>query len=258
MNEDQNDVFGSAPQTPPPTPAPLDSPVPPMSNTQDTAFPTTPLDQPVPPTSAPQFAAFPATPLDSPVPPMQVSQPITATNQPAKGLAIAGIVLAFFPLQLIGLILSIIAKKKATKPSSANTMSTIGIILNSVFLLFFTAGIIFIFAIIGLASTQMKANEAEAKTSAEGVTKLVTDYVDANRVLPTTTSDLNLATGTRLVSLTGQPNKPSDVEYAICNDGSVIRFGYWGYKSQTPVYSYGAPKGTAVPTSADNCLAVTQ
>lgn len=72
-------------------------------------------------------------------PPQQVSAPITQTlpqaessANPGKGLAIAGIVLAFLPLQLIGLILSIIAVIKARAGSSAKIMAIVGIVLNIV------------------------------------------------------------------------------------------------------------------------------
>ena len=95
MNEDQNNPSGS---TPPPAPVAADVP-----------FPAAPPVSFVPP-AAPISSVPPAPPFQ-PAPSAQ-SAP---ASQPGKGLAIAGIVLAFCMLQLIGLILSIVAKHKALK-----------------------------------------------------------------------------------------------------------------------------------------------
>lgn len=232
MNPDQNDAFGTNPSTVPVAEVPF------------TVEPPAPPVLPVPPAPAPAPQS---------IPPVQY-QP---ASQPGKALAIAGIVLAFFPLQLIGLILSIIAKKKALKPSSANTMATIGIILNLVFGLLITAFFVLSIVLVAMAGVQAKAKDAEAKASAQSVVTLVTDYTNAQHALPTSSSELQLAAGTQLVTLTAQPASPSDVEYAICNSGALARFGYWSYSTDVVVYTYMSPAGPVDGSSSDTCVAVT-
>lgn len=81
-----------------------------------------PTDQPNPQSTSPSVS-----PETAPAGPAA-----QAGDNPGQVLAIIGLVLAFLPLQLVGLILSIIAKIKARKGTSANTISLIGIILNAV------------------------------------------------------------------------------------------------------------------------------
>jgi len=238
MNEDQNNPSGS---TPPPAPVAADVP-----------FPAAPPVSFVPP-AAPISSVPPAPPFQ----PEPLAQSAPA-SQPGKGLAIAGIVLAFCMLQLIGLILSIVAKHKALKPSSANTLATIGIILNAVFGFFIVGGIILSIVIVATAGVQAKAKDAEAKASAQSVVTLVSDYTVAQRALPTSSSELQLAAGTKLVDLSTQPASPSDVEYAICNSGTIARFGYWSYSTGGVVYTYASlTGGPADGSSSDTCEAVT-
>lgn len=59
----------------------------------------------------------------------QTTQPLASPEDPGKGLAIAGIILAFF-FSGLGLILSIIARSKSSKAGVKNTLATVGIWLN--------------------------------------------------------------------------------------------------------------------------------
>ena len=202
---------------------------------------------------APPISSDPPT---TPFQPAPLAQSTTAN--PGKGLAIAGIVLAFSMLQLIGLILSIVAKHKALKPSTANTLATIGIILNAFFGFFIVGGIIFSIVIVAIAGVQAKAKDTEARTSAQSVVTLVSDYTVAQRALPTSSSELQLAAGIKLVDLSTKPASPNDVEYAICNNGTMARFGYWSYTTRGVVYTYASlTGGPSHGSPSDTCVAVT-
>ena len=91
-----------------------------------------------------QSSESPSVPPASPQPEKSESAPTTPAtveptiaaqpvSNPGFGLAVVGLVLAFLPLQLIGLILSIVAKTKARSGTSANTLSIVGIVLNALF-----------------------------------------------------------------------------------------------------------------------------
>lgn len=229
MNPDQNNPFG----------------------TNSATEPETPL-QPI----TPQPTQTPI-PESQPVLTPQLTQPVPQAEQPSKALVIVSLVFAFLPLQLVGLILAIIAKKKVSKPSSVNTMATVSIVLNSVFGIFsiiVAAGIIMAI----YAGIQQAANTNQAKLATENVYTFVADYTNTHHSFPLASSDVKLATGTQLVALTAQPASPTDVEYAVCNNGLNARFGYWSYVTKTVTYVYLTSTGTTDASSNDNCIPVTQ
>lgn len=102
---------------------------------------------------------------DIPQPPM-APQTTNAQNDPGQGLAIAGLILAFF-FPLVGLILSIIAKKKSAAVGIKNTLAKVGVILNAVFLalgLLFTIGMIALIALTASSNIQEKAQQMQQQS----------------------------------------------------------------------------------------------
>lgn len=122
--------------TVPPTP-PASTPEPYQPAPVSTERPIAPTFESPASTSTPES---PSTPLsvDSAERPM-FAAPVTNSasaptgEDPGKGLAIAGIVLAFF-FNILGLILSIVARKKSKAAGYDGSLAKIGIILNSIFL----------------------------------------------------------------------------------------------------------------------------
>lgn len=78
--------------------------------------------------------AEPSAPGPAPIP--------TQASDPGKALAIVGIVLGFLFMSLIGLILSIIGRKKSTKAGYSGTAGLLGIIINSILLVLQTLTIL--------------------------------------------------------------------------------------------------------------------
>lgn len=89
-------------------------------------------------------------------------------SDPGMVLAIIGIVLAFF-LSLVGIVLSIIARKRSLRAGFSGTLGTIGIILNTVFLALTTLviGFIIIVAMVFFQGVQERADAARARSEAQ-------------------------------------------------------------------------------------------
>ncbi len=117
--------------------------------------PETPTPQvpPVPTPTPPEVPPVPEQPF-VPTPPAPNS-----AEDPGKVMAIVGIVLAFV-FALAGLIVSIIANKKSKAAGFHNSLASVGIILNVVFLVLqLLVGTIFVVAII--ASVQQNAAQQQ-------------------------------------------------------------------------------------------------
>ncbi|MBI3889322.1 hypothetical protein HY312_01950 [Candidatus Saccharibacteria bacterium] len=212
----------------------------------------------------------PATPMITPS-----QEPKGQDQDSGKTLAIIGIVFAILPLQLIGLILSIIAKIKAKKGSSVNTIAVVGIVLNIVFGLI-SIGIfsaIVLTAFNGINElTQEQSQVAEQRETSAIRNKTATAQMavisaqkiaEAHNALegayPKTTDELQGVTPIEIVStkaMTEEPTNPSIVEYAICDEGASFRIGYWNYNEQR--VAYDTEEDSAGSEDADTCIVVAQ
>ncbi|MCA9337732.1 hypothetical protein KC951_03415 [Candidatus Saccharibacteria bacterium] len=137
----------------------------------------------------PQNATQPA---DQPTPVTSTPVPSTDPEQdPGKGLAIAGIVLAFlFPL--LGLVLSIIAHAKTKKAGLKTTLSTIGIVLSAVFMVLSTIFVIVIF-LIAASGVQMAARDQQAQTDIDSLRQSIESYYETNGYYPNSLGNLDNA-----------------------------------------------------------------
>jgi len=93
-------------------------------------------------------------------------QPAPQGDDPGKTLAIVGIILAFF-ISIVGLILSIIAKKKSKAAGYNNTLATVGIILNAISL---AIGVILLTVISFIILTAYHGVQDRAETTNMAIT----------------------------------------------------------------------------------------
>lgn len=214
----------------------------------------------------------------------QNDEPTTPTSTPlqqsqdqdsGKTLAIIGIVFAILPLQLIGLVLSIISKIKAKKGSSVNTIAVIGIVLNLVFGLvsigIFSAIVLTAFnGINELTQEQSQVAEqretsvirnktATAQMAVISAQKIAEAHNAHEGAYPKTTDELQGVTPIEIVStkaMTEEPANPSIVEYAICDEGASFRIGYWNYNEQR--VAYDTEENSVGSEDADTCIVVAQ
>jgi Tfp pilus assembly protein PilE len=193
----------------------------------------------------------PSTPEQStpsaPPPPQFQSSSVTAApaqpQNPGKGLAIAGLILAFVPIPLVGLILSIIALVKSLSGSSTRIMAIIGLILNVISAIL--VAILALIVMVAYNGVQGRAQTQAGLTASYTVQKHVLAYAAENNHLPVTVSEVgNVGTGITLGAITSQPADYKTVEYAICNDGDTARFGYWDFTESVVKYQYIGQSGS--------------
>ena len=117
----------------------------------------------------------------------QVPQQPTVTppqgSDPGKTLAIVGLVLGFIGLSLIGLILSIVSKKKSSKAGFKNTVALIGIILNSIFI-FLTIVVIIPITLISYNAVQNRSRDLATYTELNQLNKAVVSYISEKSTKP--------------------------------------------------------------------------
>lgn len=212
----------------------------------------------------------PEPPQNQPIVPTPTSAPLQAPNgeDPGKGLAIAGVVLAFF-FSLLGLILSIVAKKKSKAAGFNNTLATVGIILNSVFLVLsiLATGIILLITLSAAGGIQDRAKSTSARTSATSLQKKLEVYNVSYDFYPTSLSELNSTDLTRVsddsmyeVSLS-PITKTSAMKTVGNNNVDVLnlygceqignKIGYWDYRNDVVAYIY-----TGEADDSSNCSLV--
>lgn len=182
-------------------------------------------------TPQPQQVITPTNSQAQPTTPIQpsVAQPLSAPqNQPqqpeAKNpgnvLAIVSLVSAFLGLSLIGLILAIIAKVKSKKAGLKNTVATVSIIINS---LFVVASICLVLLVVALAMPTIKARSA-----AQAFTN---DIVAGNYSGALSyTSDPNKEVDTTTAYLTHIHDEIGDSQNTI---SSASQNGYYGFVFKT-------------------------
>jgi Tfp pilus assembly protein PilE len=139
----------------------------------------------------------PPQPTFAPSHPQSQVQP--TGEDPGKGLAIAGLILAFF-FSLVGLILSILAKKKSSAAGFHNSLATVAIVLNSVFL---ALGLLLIpiLVLISMASygaIQERAKTSSATSSAYSLLKYTEAFYAENGFYPTSMSEMNATDTTKI------------------------------------------------------------
>ena len=221
--------------------------------------PSSPQPTPEPqPAVTPEPAYTPAAPTPppyQPVAPQGPGVPTQPTGQdPGKGLAIAGIVLAFF-ISLVGLILSIIAKKKSKAAGFHNTLATVGIVLNAVFLTISVIAIPILIAITMMAYTgiQQRATSSSGEATARLAIKKTEAYYAIHNAYPKTVTELNSDTESTLLfsdinlsstPLTSSTAYVSDQDttktfielYECGSDGN--KAGYWDNTMNMSMYLY--------------------
>jgi len=212
----------------------------------------------------------PEPPQNQPLTPAPASEPSQAPSgdDPGKGLAIAGVVLAFF-FSLLGLILSIVAKKKSKAAGFNNTLATIGIVLNSIFIVLsiLTIAILILITLTATGSIQDRGKSTSARTSATSLQKKLEVYNVSYDFYPTSLSELNSTDLTRIsdnsmyeVSLS-PITKSSALKTVGENDVDVLnlygceqignKIGYWDYRNDVVAYIY-----TGDATDSSNCSLV--
>ena len=222
------------------------------------------------------LAVVDSAPVTNPQSAQTSTQPSPMQSDSGKTLAIIGLVLAFFPLQLIGLVLSIIAKVKAAKGSSVNTLAIVGIVLNTLFGLI-SLGIMaaFVLAVYSGVTERVEDTRDQAVTheetqnSQQDESLAVSAVISAQKIAeahnalegfyPKTVVQLQSITPIEIVStkaLTAKPQNPSIVEYAICDNGESFRIGYWSNIDDRVVYDTEDQETS--PTDAQDCTVVAQ
>jgi len=204
-----------------------------------------------------QAPITPPTPPTVVMPPVQQAPIVPPATDPGRGLAIAGIVLAFF-FQLLGLILSIVAHNKSKNAGFKNTIATVGIVLNSVFLALSLILAPILLTIIFTASSgiQDRAKANLDKSIAFNVVKKSETYFVLTDKYPTTVTDYESSTESSLTDLTESglelAQSPLTSGVAISADdnstttivelyecgGTGNKVGYWDYDINRTQYVF--------------------
>jgi preprotein translocase subunit SecG len=133
-------------------------------------------------------------------------------EDPDKGLAVVALVFAFF-MPVVGLILSIVARSKSKKGGYKNPLATIGIIVNTIFILI-TILFIALMIVFGLFmfDTYKDATKRDdiRKSDVVYIGKAVESYVNTNGYFPSTLDDLKNTGSFESAKLVD----PSGVEYS--------------------------------------------
>lgn len=214
--------------------------------------------QPTPaPTDTPQSPA--------PKPTFQQAVPNSAAptgEDPGKGLAIAGVILAFF-FSLVGLILSIVAKKKSKAAGFNNSLATVGIVLNAVFLVF---GLL-IFALLvaitmaSYSGIQERAKSSSAQSSATNLLKKTEAHYATYGTYPASIQEMNRDNPSRVSSegyyeLAFEPITESTARKTVgIQDKDILnlytcgmagnKIAYWNYTTDKVAYLYSGQASTS-------------
>lgn len=194
-------------------------------NPQDTQQPTE-TPQPTPAFQPPAASH----PTPTPQPGIQPTG-----EDPGKTLAIIGIILAFF-FNIVGLVLSIIARSKSKKAGFPTTLATIGIVLNSVFIFLSILGGILLAAIMITAykGIEERGETVETATTAHTVIKQAETYYALTGAYPTSIAEFNSHTESSLSqdevddisSLEPYPGS-DDVYVLTCGPEVGLTVKYW-------------------------------
>lgn len=188
-----------------------------------------------PPIETPQpVPAFQPPAASHPTPEPQPSiQP--AGEDPGKTLAIIGIILAFF-FNVVGLILSIIARSKSKKAGYPTTLATIGIVLNSVFILLSVLAIslLVIITLAAYNNIEERAESQQYTTDAHSIIKKAEAYYAVTGSYPVSISEFNAEqvstlTEQEIDGITDSPLAPGedDIYVLTCGADKGIAVEYW-------------------------------
>lgn len=191
MQPSNNEFQPQTNNTPEPQPQPSPPVTPTDPETQSEAQ-VQPESAPAP-TEQPQVISQPVLPQQPTFTPQQPAVQAQQPHDPGKVFNILGLVFAFIALQLPGLILSIIGLKKSKKAGFPTTLSVIGIILNSLFMVV-GLGIIAAITMVGYKGVQQRTADQTVTTNATSILKRAEVYHLENDNYPTI-DQLRSATG---------------------------------------------------------------
>lgn len=140
----------------------------------------------------------------------------------------------------VGFILSFIAVRRSQPRTAAWTIALSGIIVSSILILIFVAVVFFFIRSIEEINRNHEKTIAAYNSAYDGmnVASSYTQSINGKTVFPTSLQQLNENNYVRFRPFDGPPKNPRTVEYALCNDGTAARFGYWNYTEDTAKYIY--------------------
>jgi hypothetical protein len=182
------------------------------------------------------------------------------SNNPGKVIGIIGFIMAFLPLQLVGLILSIIGLVQSNKAGHTNGLAIAGIVLNSIGLLLVPLFLITIFAYAGITD---RANTNAAAANASSAIKYSELYEAEYDKYPSSFTEMSLyanSTGSTVldtlrlspVPLTSYPNSVTMITFYVCGEAGN-KAGYWDSDIGAEAYYFS---GTVDHTTA--CVLTTE
>lgn len=182
-------------------------------------------------------------------------------SQPGKVLTIIGFIMAFLPLQLIGLTFSIIGLVQSRQVHRPNGLAVAGIVLNAIglFLVVPLAAI----TIVSYNGITQRANDNTVKATANSVLKFAEVYAADNETYPTTIAEFkayaeetystptNILTNVTFATapIVVKPVQLSTIEFYSC-DGLGNKIGYWDSTYNSVYYLYAGQGDTATCTLA--------
>lgn len=100
---------------------------------------------------------------------------------------------------------------------------------------------------------RLRANETDSKSAALAIEKSAYAAYAENGKLPTSLAEFSgIEKFATIAPITLPPVKPSVIEYAVCNNGQVMRIGRWNYTEGKIVHIYRDAKSSEVATGS-NC-----
>ena len=176
-----------------------------------------------------------------------MTQPHTSKADPGQGLGIAGFVIAFTGINILGLILSIVGLTKSRKAGYKNGLAVAGIVLNAVLMVVVFPLLIGI-TIVSYNGVTNKAYTTQAQAAARDVIRQAELEKAENGTYPTTNRFFSaLATGPSPILLKEEPNYAGVLELYGC-DGKGYIAGYWDYTERRVKYIYAGDV-----SSTDEC-----
>lgn len=159
-------------------------------------------------------------------------------NDPGQGLAIAGVVSAFF-MPLVGLILSIVAKNRSKAVGIHNSLAKAGVILNSVLLalqVIIAVGILIAIIMSATAGIQGRANTQASVNNASAIAGKAHAYEAVKGSHPTSLADFE--------SIEGADSDSASLEL------------YKAYISDSPITAADTPGKVAIYTCGQEGIAI--
>ncbi|MFZ1249934.1 MAG: DUF4190 domain-containing protein [Candidatus Microsaccharimonas sp.] len=159
---------------------------------------------------------------------------------PGYGLGIAGFVLFFPGIYIVGLIFSIVGLVKSKKAGFQNVFALVGIILNSLGIVLATiiGAVIFYLVVMHGDSFNESINTSISEDAAYSVLTSIDSYIYDNNTYPQFASDLNTTDiYYSHTDLETKPENPQTIAFFNCGENGN-KVGYWDYGMNEPVYLY--------------------